>query len=173
MPAELSDPRRKEPGGMLPEREMLEGWLEFYRTTLQLKCEGLTAEQLKVMPIATSKLSLHGLVRHLAEVEHQWFVQVLSGKWEEPFPFSTEDGDEDAAFAPLEGANWEGDWKVWEAACARSRECVQHAELEDLGGREGHQVSLRWIYTHMIEEYARHCGHADLIRESIDGAVGY
>ncbi len=173
MPAELSDSRRTEPGGRLPEREMLEGWLEFYRITLLLKCEGLTADELRMQPIPPSKLSLHGLVRHLAEVEHQWFVQILAGQWNEPFPYSSEDSDEDAAFAPLESARWEEDRGVWEQACERSRESACHAALDDLGGIEGHEVSLRWIYSHMIEEYARHCGHADLIRESIDGAVGY
>ncbi|MGC8461434.1 MAG: DinB family protein [Candidatus Dormibacteria bacterium] len=173
MAAELSDPRRTEPAGKLPERKMLEGWLEFYRITLLLKCEGLAEEDLKVQSIPPSKLSLHGLVRHLAEVEHQWFVQVLAGEWDEPFPFSDVDGDEDAAFAPLDEAHWQEDRMVWEKACVRSRESARHVALDDCGGQEGHEVSLRWIYTHMIEEYARHCGHADLLRERLDGAVGY
>jgi uncharacterized damage-inducible protein DinB len=76
---DIEDPRRRDPTGVAPEREMLEEWLEFHRTTLLLKCEGVHEADLKHRPIATSNLSLHGLVRHMAEVERNWFQRVLQG----------------------------------------------------------------------------------------------
>ena len=78
---EIEDPRRREPAFVLPERAMLEGWLEYHRTTLLMKCEGLDDAARKARPVATSLLSLHGLVRHMAEVEHNWFHRVMRRHW--------------------------------------------------------------------------------------------
>ena len=167
---DLEDPRRQEPDFVLPEREMLERWLEFHRTTLLLKCEGLDDESRKVRPVATSKLSLHGLVRHMAEVERNWFRGVLAGDADAPYIF----GDfEDAEMVPLDDASWEEDLEIWQAECAVSRAEAATRGLDDTGLRQGQPCSLRWIYVHMIEEYARHNGHADLIREMVDGRVGW
>ena len=167
---DLSDPRRSEPAYVADERTMLEAWLEFHRTTLELKCEGLTPQARKARPVATSKLSLHGLVRHTAEVEHNWFQRTLLGRdVPDLFPGPSEDPD----LVPLDGANWDDDLAVWRGECAASRAAAAAHQLDDVGTRHGKPCSLRWIYVHMIEEYARHNGHADLIRELVDGAVGW
>jgi uncharacterized damage-inducible protein DinB len=172
MVRDLEDARRTEPAFVLPEREMLEEWLEFHRITLLMKCEGLTDEQRKRRWIPTSNLSLHGLVRHMAEVERSWFVRVLLRQPETGHYFATE-GVDDAELVPLDDADWEKDLEVWREACNASRTSAAHATLDDEGVRKGEPCSLRWIYVHMIEEYARHNGHADLLRELADGTVGW
>jgi uncharacterized damage-inducible protein DinB len=168
---DIDDPRRQEPPFMLGEREMLEGWLDYHRATLLLKCEGVDEAGLKSRPIPTSKLSLHGLVRHMAEVERSWFRRVLrrdpdaSSLWYDP-------AVEDSELVPLDDADWRADLAAWQSECATSRETAAGHSLDDTGLRSGEPCSLRWIYNHMIEEYARHNGHADLIRELVDGSVG-
>jgi uncharacterized damage-inducible protein DinB len=172
MVEDLQDPRREEPVFVLPEREMLEAWLEFHRVTLLLKCEGLDDEARKTRPVASSKLSLHGLVRHMAEVESNWFRRVLlqdedaSLIWRDP-------AIEDSELVPLEDADWRADVRAWQAECDASRQAAASRDLDDTGVRHGRPCSLRWIYLHMIEEYARHNGHADLLRELTDGRVGW
>ena len=122
-------------------------------------------------PVPGSLLSLHGLVRHMAEVERNWFQRVLAGEDAPPLYYSDEHEDGDFEF--VETADWAEDVAVWEAQCRRAREIEAGAPtLEATGLRRGESVDLRWITIHMIEEYARHNGHADLIRESIDGATG-
>jgi uncharacterized damage-inducible protein DinB len=172
MVEDLVDPRRAEPPYVLPEREMLEQWLEFHRTTLVLKCEGLDDAARKRRPIPTSKLSLHGLIRHMAEVERNWFHRALLKEPETP-PIWSDPAVEDSELVPLDDADWESDLAVWKAECEHSRAAAADRQLDDTGIRRGEPVSLRWIYVHMIEEYARHNGHADLIRELADGAVGW
>jgi uncharacterized damage-inducible protein DinB len=154
------------------ERTMLEAWLEFHRTTLLLKCEGLDRAALVARPVPTSKLSLHGLVRHMADVERNWFARTLLRAPDIP-PLFYNRPDEDSDFFPLDSAVWEHDLATWQEECARSREAAARFGLDDTGLRRGNEVSLRWIYTHMVEEYARHNGHADLIREMVDGSVGW
>ncbi len=157
---------------MLGEREMLEAWLEFHRATLLLKCKGLDDAARKRRPVRSSKLSLHGLVRHMAEVERNWFQRTLrqdpdaSALW-------FEGGIEDSEFVPLDDADWASDLAIWRAECEAARRAAADFELDDTGVRRGEPCSLRWIYVHMIEEYARHNGHADLIRELVDGTVGW
>ena len=172
MNEELSDPRRTEPPYVLAtERAMLEAWLEFHRTTLLLKCEGLVDHDRKAQPVPTSILSLHGLVRHMAEVERSWFRRVLLREPDAPriWPALAKEGD----FGSLEDADWEADLAAWQAECDCSRTAAADHQLEDTGLRRGVPCSLHWIYVHMIEEYARHNGHADLIREVVDGSVGW
>lgn len=171
MVQELSDPRRVEPPFVADERLMLERWLEFHRTTLLLKCEGLDDEGRKARPVASSKLSLHGLVRHMAEVERNWFRRVLLREADAPTIWYDR-AVEDSELVPLDDADWQADLDTWLAECAASRAAAARHELDDTGLRRGEPCSLRWIYIHMIEEYARHNGHADLIRELVDGAVG-
>ncbi len=172
MVEDLSDPRRTEPPFVLPERAMLEGWLDFHRTTLLLKCEGLDGAGRKSRPVPTSKLSLHGLVRHMAEVERGWFRRVLlrdefaATLWRDP-------AVEDSELVPLHDADWATDVAAWQAECDDSRAAAALHQLDDTGVRHGQPCSLRWIYVHMIEEYARHNGHADLLRELVDGRVGW
>ena len=175
MVEELKDPRRVDPPFSAAERPMLEAWLEFHRTTLLIKCEGLDDSGRKARPVATSKLSLHGLVRHMAEVERNWFRRVLLREPDTP-PIWYQRGVEDSELVPLDDADWEADLAAWQAECEASRQAAARHDLEDtgLGHRDprGREISLRWIYVHMVEEYARHNGHADLIREMVDGAVG-
>jgi uncharacterized damage-inducible protein DinB len=172
MVPDLEDPRRREPEYVLGERDMLEGWLEFHRTTLVLKCEGVEDAKRKQRPVPTSELSLHGLLRHMAEVERSWFRRALLSDPEAPFIYCL-NGSDESDLSPLEAADWEVDLSNWEAECEASRRAAASRDLDDTGLRDGKPVSLRWIYCHMIEEYARHNGHADLIREMVDGAVGW
>ena len=169
---DLVDPRRSEPPYVLGERAMLEAWLEYHRTTLLLKCEGLDDVERKARPIATSKLSLHGLVRHMAEVERSWFRRTLMRDPDAPYLW-VDPAVDDRELVPLEDADWASDLATWEAECDHSRAAAAERELDDVGERDSEPCSLRWIYVHMIEEYARHNGHADIIRELTDGAVGW
>ncbi len=139
--------------------------------TLLLKCEGLDDRARKARPIPTSKLSLHGLLRHMAEVERNWFKGVLFREPETPSIWY-DPAVEDSEFVPLDEADWGADLATWQAECEHSRMSAAGRALDDTGIRRGEPCSLRWIYVHMVEESARHNGHADLIRELIDGAVG-
>ncbi|HEV2086958.1 MAG TPA: DinB family protein [Cryptosporangiaceae bacterium] len=162
--------RVKEPY-VADERTMLEGWLDYHRQTLLLKCAGLTAEQLKLRAVPPSTLSLLGLVRHMAEVERGWFRHWVAGAEVDDI-YSTED-DEDADFEDIADADAEADLATFRTEVELSREAAAGRSLEDtFVGRRGDEMSVRWVFVHMIEEYARHNGHADLLRECIDGATG-
>jgi uncharacterized damage-inducible protein DinB len=154
---------------------MLEGWLDYHRGLLLAKCAGLDDEQRKHRPVGTSLMSLHGLVRHLAEVERNWFLRVLRRQPGMAALYVTEAAP-DADWAPLDAADWAADLAAWQAECAAARQEAAAHGLDEVftGPRGGRLVacSLRWICNHMIEEYAQHNGHADLIRELIDGTVG-
>jgi len=169
---EIVDPRRVEPAFVAGERAMLEAWLEFHRTTLLLKCEGLGVSDLRARPVPTSSLSLHGLVRHMGHVERGWFTRVLLRAPDTPPLFSDPDLP-DRDLVPLDAADWPADLAAWQDECDRSRQHAGRFGLDDTGLRHGQECSLRWIYVHMMEEYARHNGHADLLRELIDGTVGW
>jgi hypothetical protein len=154
------------------ERTMLDGWLDYHRETLQLKCAGLTPQQLVLRSVEPSTLSLLGLVRHLAEVERWWFRQCFAGM-ELRDLFCTEatpDGDFDDAVA----AGAEADLATLTAEIDLARKAAVGHSLDETFQHPHRpiEVSLRWVYTHMIEEYARHNGHADIIRERIDGVTG-
>ncbi len=172
MVEDIDDSRRIEPGFLLGDRDMLEAWIEFHRMTLVIKCEGLDDDVRKQRPIATSALSLHGLIRHMTNVERNWFRRVLLRDADVPPAF----GDRaipDSELVPLDDADWNADLAAWHAECDASRAAASRHRLDDEGIRRGQPVSLRWIYVHMIEEYARHNGHADLIRELLDQRVGW
>jgi uncharacterized damage-inducible protein DinB len=155
---------------------MLTQFLDYHRDTLVWKASGLTREQLGTRT-AASELTLAGLLKHMAYVEDSWFTRVLLGKpIPEPWasaPFA-EDRDWELHSAPDDEPEALVD--LYRQACARSRAAV--AEVGDLDalaqrpGRDGEQFSLHWILLHMLEETARHNGHADLLREAIDGATG-
>jgi uncharacterized damage-inducible protein DinB len=162
------------------ERTVLAGYLHDYRLTLELKCAGLDAEAMARRSVEPSDLSLLGLVRHLSDAERYWFRQVMAGE-DAPARYRQSAGDEhDRAFsdAAAEPAAISLAWEDWRTEVAFAERFVGSAS--DLGltrpytGRGGHQgqVSLREVLVHMIEEYARHIGHADLLRERIDGRVG-
>lgn len=155
------------------ERAMLADFLAAQRSTLELKCAGLDL-RLSRRAVQPSTLSLLGLVRHLADVERRWFRCVLAGE-DAPPRFSSEaypDGDFDGAVpAPDVVA---AAWDAWRAEVAFADRFVAAAPHLDVVGEDGWRgtVSLRWVLIHMVEEYARHNGHADLLRERIDGARG-
>ncbi|MDF3291684.1 DinB family protein [Streptomyces sp. RB6PN23] len=153
------------------ERTTLEAMLDYHRATLAMKCEGLSDEQLRTATVPPSELTLLGLVRHLAEVECGWFRNVLGAEDAKPLYYSDE--DRDGEFHDLDSADTEEAFATWREQIDRARRLAAAHSLDDTGTRRGGGTySLRWIYVHMIEEYARHNGHADLIRERIDGVTG-
>jgi uncharacterized damage-inducible protein DinB len=140
------------------------------------KVEGLTDEQAASQPVAPSTLSLSGLIKHLSLVEESWFQSVFAGgELGEPWSSAPFDDDEDWEFNSASADRLSDLVEMYESACEKSREVVASAdslgEMSEKDTRRG-KVSLRWILLHMIEETARHAGHADLIRERIDGATG-
>lgn len=155
------------------ERTTLESWLDFYRATLALKCEGLDDGQLRVAAVPPSALTLMGLVRHAAEVERNWFRRVLAGEAAPPI-FGPRDHPEghDGGFEVSGPSSYRAATEIWQNEIRHARANCAERGLDDTSEFMGSGVSLRWIYTHMIAEYARHCGHADLIRERIDGVTG-
>ena len=154
------------------ERELLMQYLDYHRATLRMKCAGLSDEQLRRRAVPPSTLSLLGLVRHLTEVEHNWFARMLDGQPHVPQYWS--DSDPDGDFNNLESASVPDVWTSYDAAVAESRRvAATFDDVADLArGTTGRPRNLRWVLVHMIEEYARHNGHADLLREAIDGATG-
>jgi hypothetical protein len=167
-------PLRTEPPMVNAERAGLEAWLEWHRQTLISKCAGLDAAQLARRSVPPSSLSLLGLIRHMAEVERSWFRRVLAGESTAvagPIFYSDEHPDDDFDAAAPDGAA--ADREVFLAELDTVRAVAARYDLDDVGThRSGERVDLRWIYVHMIEEYARHNGHADLLRECIDGVTG-
>ncbi|CAL9272785.1 hypothetical protein SUDANB5_01232 [Streptomyces sp. SudanB5_2050] len=165
---------RREPVPDLDERTMLEGWLEYHRQTLAWKCEGLTDAQLRTAAVAPSTLSLMGLVRHMAEVERSWYRRVLADEDADPIYYTDEDPDGD--FRVTETDTFQEAEATWQAEIEAARRNAADVPLDaptrGRHRRTGERYTLRWIHTHMIEEYARHNGHADLIRERLDGATG-
>ena len=155
------------------ERAQLDQWLDFYRSTLLVKCDGLNVEHLQERPIATSRLSLLGLVQHMALVEMYWFEEIFAGH--DLANFFGDNDDPDADFNDVDSHSPEEIFALFTTATASSRIIGRSFDLAAMGKRlrRGREVDLRWIYLHMIEEYGRHCGHADIIREIIDGTTGY
>jgi uncharacterized damage-inducible protein DinB len=163
--------QRTDPPFEAGERKLLDAFLDYHRATLAIKCDGLDDAQLRTRSAPPSSLSLLGLVRHMADVERGWFRRVLGGE-EAPPHFWSED-DQDGDFDNVDEADVAEAFATWRAECEHARQLVAAApSLEVTGLRRGEAVPLRWILVHMIEEYARHNGHADLLRERIDGAVG-
>ncbi|UUW88095.1 DinB family protein [Pimelobacter simplex] len=154
------------------EREALSAYLDHYRATVELKCRGLTADQARTRSMPPSTMSLHGLVRHLAACERWWFQQNFERR-DVPFLFFTEDNPNLDFDLPAD-ADLDADLETWRAECATSREIVAAHELDDTARPLDwyEDVDLRWLVLRMITEYAQHCGHADLLREGIDGRTG-
>ena len=159
---------RVDPPYEADERTMLNSWLEYQRATLAYKCEGLTADQLRTRSVPPSSLSLLGLVRHMAEVELNWFRFWLGGEGPNPRYDDEEEWD-------VDGADVGEAFDYWRSECQNARDVVAtFASLDDVGAGQavGAGISVRWTLVHMIEEYARHNGHADFLREQIDGTTG-
>jgi uncharacterized damage-inducible protein DinB len=152
------------------DRPILEGYLAWERATLLNVCAGLTGEQLAARPLASSNLSLLGLIRHLAKVERIWFRQRAAGQPVEPM-YDLARG-KDADFNDLDPAQAETDLTRLREEWRHAGEAVADLSFDDTVDVGGEAFSLRMIYLHMIGEYARHNGHADLLREAIDGVTG-
>ena len=153
------------------ERELLRAYLEFHRETLAMKCAGLSDEDLR-RRTTPSSLSLLSLVRHMAEVERAWWRRVLDGQ-DVPLVWSP-DGDFQVAYDTTDADVTEA-FDAWRAEMDHGRRIERAAESLDVTGvdrRSGDEYSLRRILVHLIQEYARHNGHADVIREGIDGVTG-
>ena len=166
---------RAEPAYELPERTMVEAWLDYERATLAVKCEGLDDDQLRIRAVPPSTMSLLGLVRHMADVESYWFRKVLSAAKDTQIYW--DDDNPDGDFDDIDAANVAHDFATWRAECDNARAVATRRTLDDCGERTGdddqlERNSLRWVLAHMIEEYARHNGHADLLRECVDGVTG-
>jgi hypothetical protein len=164
---------RIEPGRLTDERTSLEEWVDYHRATLLAKCAGLTGEQLKRRPLPPSRLSLLGLVRHMLEVERWWFRMNAAGE-DLTFPYDPDSVGLD--FEAIEAADAAADLAAFRQECELARAAVAGRSLDDVVPSSGHHPerrrNVRWIFVHMLEEYARHNGHADLLREAIDGATG-
>ncbi len=170
--SDVSTPRPVPPMNA-DERATLEGWLDFYRETLAWKVAGLDDPRLRETSAEPSPLTLLGLVQHLSEVERNWFRRVLAGEDVGPiYPSAAGPDGHDGGFELTEDVTAEQALATWRAEIDHARANATTRALDDCGAFRGAQVSLRWIYVHMIGEYARHDGHADLIRERIDGATG-
>ncbi len=167
------DVQRTDPPRTADERTSLAAWLAFHRATLVWKCNGLTGDQLVIASAEPSSLTLLGLVRHMAEVERWWFRRQFGGMSELGDLYCSEDMP-DGDFDLIDAARAEADFATFEAECRAADKAVHGRSLDETfpSPRDGAPIDLRWVYTHMIEEYARHNGHADLIRERIDGVTG-
>src|SRR5579863_4429843 len=169
-----SDPRFAEGTDLEGERATLLDYLRAYRLTIELKCADLDAAQLARRSVPPSTMSLLGLVRHMADVERHWFRRVMAQADAPPWYWSEDVPDADWLGAVADPEVVDGAWRAWREEVAFAEKFV--ADSSDLGVkvtmRDGTSVALRDVLVHMIEEYARHCGHADLLRERIDGRVG-
>jgi len=167
------DVDRSDPPLVTGERAALEAWLDYQRETLLLKCSGLTAAQLRERAVPPSGLTLLGLVRHMTEVERWWF-RVHGANQDMTFRYTEENLDAD--FEDLDEPDAEVVLAAYWEEAGLARAAVRGLDLEHVvpchGDHPERVRNLRWIYLHMIEEYARHNGHADLLRERIDGATG-
>jgi len=167
-----SDPRTAIDYGR-GEKAVLATYLDHYRLTFELKCADLSAVQLATRSVPPSTLSLLGLVRHLARVEHSWTRRVLEGHIDLPRLYRTEeDPDLDFNEAVADDAVVADAWESWRRESAHAREVYATLDLDGLVDVHGEPTEVRDIIVHLVEEYARHVGHADLLRECIDGRTG-
>ncbi len=153
-----------------PELEMLRDWLDWHRATLLLKCAGLDATQLAERSVPPSNLSLLGLVRHLSDAERGWVRQTFRGEQIPDLYYRSDAPDADFEEAGPAGA--EEDYERYRAECLAVDAALEGAKLDDMFTFAEKATSIRWMLQHLVEEYARHNGHADLIRQAIDGSAG-
>lgn len=169
-----NDPRTY--GDPVGEKATYREYLGNYRLTIEMKCEGLDAGQLAARSVPPSTLSLLGLVRHLAQVEHHWFQRVLQGRADEPRLYQRGDeADWDFNGAVADPGVVQEAFDTWKAEIARADAWLDALPEDSLGRKVPHgdgTVATRDVLVHVIEEYARHAGHADLLRECIDGRTG-
>ena len=167
---------RHEPDLQGPERQSLEQWLDYHRATLLHKCSGLTHDQLKQQSVPTSGLTLLGILRHMTDVERWWFR--MHGAGEQLDLQFSDDEWPNADFENLDSAPASDVIAAYDRECAAARAAVDGRSLDEVVScgadhqHRHHERDIRWLFLHMIEEYARHNGHADLLREAIDGTTG-
>jgi uncharacterized damage-inducible protein DinB len=164
----VKEDERPAPPPAAAEKEMLAAFLDWHRATLLWKCEGLTADELKRRAVPPSTLSLLGLVRHLTDVERGWFRRGL-GREKVDFVLNYDD-DAEPDFDDIDSADADADLATYRAEVDLCRKTI--TATTDLDAPVDGDRSARWILLHMLEEYARHNGHADLLRQAIDGATG-
>ena len=158
------------------EREHLRNWLDWHRETLAVKCDGLSEEQLRQRSAPPSALSLLGLVRHMAHVERSWYRGVLNGEDVQKL-WGKDANQKDADFDDVDDADAEAAFARYASTVAEAREVVAGRPLEETFTTTDRRAStytfdLRWVHFHLIQEYARHLGHADIVREQVDGVTG-
>ena len=153
-----------------PEREMLRDWLDWHRATLLRKCAGLDSAQLATRAVPPSALSLLGLVRHMSDTERGWVRQTYRGEQVPDLYYRPEARNAD--FAEADAARAEEDFEIFRTECRAVHDTLAAAALDDTFVFREKAISVRWMWQHLVEEYARHNGHADLIREAIDGSAG-
>jgi uncharacterized damage-inducible protein DinB len=167
------DPREQNVVRMGDERATLNEFLRFQRLTLEIKCQGLDAEQLARRSVEPSTMSLLGLVRHMADVERGWFRRRFAGNDAPPHFSSPDNLDGDFDDAVGDDACVEEAFRLWRVEMAFADDFIASHDLGFAGvDSDGVELSLRELLVHMVEEYARHNGHADLLRERIDGRIG-
>jgi uncharacterized protein DUF664 len=152
------------------EREMLRDWLDWHRATLLRNCAGLDGGRLAERAVPPSSLSLLGLVRHMSDTERGWVRQTFRGE-RIPDLYYRPDA-RDADFDEADPARAEEDFEIYRAECRAVDAALEGAALDDTFTFRDRTISVRWMWQHLVEEYARHNGHADLLREAIDGAAG-
>jgi hypothetical protein len=164
----------KDEAAAVGERATLMAFLDYQRAVLARKAEGLSEEQARSATCPPSDLTMLGLIRHAADVERNWAQRSMAGNGMAPLFYgdSHPDGDADGDLHPPPGATLAEAFDAYWGEIARADAVYASVELDEIEQRERHEYSLRWILVHLIEEHARHCGHADLIRQAIDGAVG-
>jgi uncharacterized damage-inducible protein DinB len=153
-----------------PEPAMLRDWLDWHRATLLRKCAGLDAAQLATRAVPPSNLSLLGLVRHMSDTERGWVRQAFRGEQVPDLYYRSDAPDTDFEEAGAAGA--EEDFDRYRAECRAVDAALAGAELDETFILRERTISVRWMWQHLVEEYARHNGHADLIRQVIDGSAG-
>jgi hypothetical protein len=156
------------PEGLNDERSLLDGWLDYYRATLLAKCDGLTGQQLVTRSCEPAPMSLIGLVRHMTEMERVYGHRLAD--WGISWLYCTEE-NEAGDFQAVDPAGVAADLQTFRAHCARTKQIMAAHQLDDTFG-PGNSHTLRWFCLYLIKEYARHLGHADLLRERIDGVTG-
>lgn len=172
---------RTDPPLLADEHDTVTGYIDFHRQTLAWKIRGLDIDQLRAT-LPSSAMTLGGMLSHLSFVEDFWLSLCVGGEMPEPWASTDWDADQDADWHLAGTSDADALWKLWEDSVERSRGIVDglvaaHGPDAAMAGRHedkgsGEQVTLRWILVHLVEEYARHVGHADLLRECVDGRTG-
>jgi uncharacterized damage-inducible protein DinB len=153
-----------------PEQDMLRDWLDWHRATLLRKCAGLDATQLATRAVPPSNLSLLGLVRHMSDTERGWVRMAYRGEKVPDLYYRSDARDTD--FEKADPAGAEADFERYLAECQAVDAALEGATLDETFTVGEKTMSVRWMWQHLVEEYARHNGHADLIRQVIDGSAG-